>query len=229
MNPEILLIFPVLLFSLSLHEFAHSWTAKKGGDMTGTLEGRSTLNPISHIDPFGTLILPAVLYIMGAPIFAWAKPVPVTETQLRHSRWLIWVSMAGPASNILIALVAAAVMKIALLAGGDAADVAFHLGLSQKMQGIGVGAILFRVGIYFLQLNLMLAIFNMIPIPPLDGSKLVYYFFIRRNLNLYPFWISLNQFGFIAIYFLFMLIPVRRALSTAIEVPLIITLSWLGI
>jgi Zn-dependent protease len=145
----------VLLFAIIFHECAHGYVANKLGDPTARLEGRITLNPIPHIDPFGTVLLPLLtLLLPGGFFFGYAKPVPVTTTNLRNPRWdSIWVSLAGPASNFLLATLAA--VALALIPPGDARSV------SAFLQPLLITALF---------VNVYLGVFNLIPFPPLDGS-----------------------------------------------------------
>jgi Zn-dependent protease len=152
---EIAAIAAILFLSVVVHECAHGWVAYQLGDPTAKLAGRLTLNPLKHIDPVGTIFLPGVLIAMrlmnmGTPVFGWAKPVPVNFARLHHpKRDMIWVGLAGPAVNIVFAIL-------------------FSLFSKFEMSLFWQGIIAFAVFI-----NLLLAIFNLIPIPPLDGSRLV--------------------------------------------------------
>jgi Zn-dependent protease len=148
-----------VLFAITLHEVAHGWVANKLGDPTARMLGRLTLNPIKHIDPVGTILVPGFLLLVGGFLFGWAKPVPVTPHNLRQHRYgMAWVAAAGPVSNILQALVWAVVIRIALaneLALGWLAEPLYLMGLA----GISI--------------NLALAVLNLLPIPPLDGGRIV--------------------------------------------------------
>jgi Zn-dependent protease len=153
-------LFCVIVPSIILHEIAHGWVALIFGDDTAKRAGRLTLNPIAHVDPIGTLIVPALLALSGVGMFGWAKPVPVNVGRLRHPRNEgVLVSLAGPATNVVLAAVAYIVFRdfhgADTIAGGQFtavwAEVAFYLGL----------------------VNIWLAVFNMIPVPPLDGSVLL--------------------------------------------------------
>jgi len=149
----LLLYLPVLFFSVILHEYMHGYVAYRRGDDTAYLMGRLTFNPLPHIDPIGTIIVPALCFMSGLPIFGWAKPVPVNFTRLYSpQRDMAWVAAAGPLSNVFLIIFAALALKLLIGLG-------IHSGISIA---------LFMVVI---QVNLILAIFNMLPIPPLDGSK----------------------------------------------------------
>lgn len=149
----------VVLFSLTVHEAAHAWSAFRLGDDTAQRLGRLSLNPLVHIDPIGTVLLPLVAVATGAPLIGWAKPVPVDTRQLGHPRRdFMLVSAAGPASNLVLAVGAALVLRLAPSAAGGGFDVA------GPVLGIAVAA---------LQVNLLLALFNMIPVPPLDGGNVL--------------------------------------------------------
>lgn len=155
--PLKLTLFAVLLVSLSIHEAAHAWAADTLGDPTARMLGRLTINPVAHIDPIGTLLLPGIAILTGLPIIGWAKPVPVNLNQLRHPRRdFMYIAAAGPASNLLQALA---------LAG--AAWFLFPDGLS--LDG-GFAGMLLAQGIF---LNVLLALFNLIPVPPLDGGNVI--------------------------------------------------------
>ncbi|MEW5756698.1 MAG: site-2 protease family protein [Pseudomonadota bacterium] len=149
-----------LLFGITVHEVAHGWVAKQLGDPTAMMLGRLTLNPIKHIDPIGTLLVPGILLILGGFVFGWAKPVPVTYENLRHPRRdMALVAVAGPASNLLMALIWALIAKVGfMLMGPDTNWLAVPLIL---MGGTGV------------TFNLVLMVLNMLPIPPLDGGRIV--------------------------------------------------------
>ncbi len=146
-----------LLFAITLHEVAHGWVAYKFGDKTAYLGGRLSLNPIKHIDLVGTIIVPIILLITSPVIFGWAKPVPVDARNLRNPRSdMVYVALAGPVSNLLMALCWALVAKLA---------VGLHPWFSAPLQGMGL---------FGIQINVMLAVLNCLPIPPLDGGRAVY-------------------------------------------------------
>src|SRR5512140_3596592 len=155
---QVFIAFIVLLFSLTVHESAHAWTADRLGDPTARLLGRVSLNPVVHADPIGTVVFPLLSMISGLPLIGWAKPVPVNISRLRQRRsGYVLVAAAGPASNLLLALLAAgllALMPAAPMSVGSA----------------DVSAPLLTLLTRALYVNVLLAVFNMLPIPPLDGG-----------------------------------------------------------
>ena len=155
----ILIQFTLLVVSLSVHEAAHAWSADKLGDPTARLLGRVSLNPAVHVDPIGTIVFPLLAMISNLPLIGWAKPVPVGIQHLRGN-WrqkFMFIAAAGPASNLLMAVGAAAVLWV--ISGGPPLE---------STQGFGG-----RILMAFIQLNLLLAVFNMIPVPPLDGGNVL--------------------------------------------------------
>lgn len=222
----LLVVIPVLLFSLTVHEVAHAWTALKGGDHTSAYLGRLSFNPIVHIDPFGTIIVPALLLLMGQPPFMWAKPVPVNLLRLRRSVWHVYVAMAGPLSNLLLCLTMLLILKAVVFIGGDAVAVRF---LTASLSGGGdfVDAA-FVFAKVFLQMNIVLMLFNMIPIPPLDGSTLIYHYFVRHHRAVEEFWISFTPFGFIAIVVLLRLPGIGDLFYAAISTPYVFMIRWIA-
>jgi Zn-dependent protease len=162
---EFALLLPVLLFSIVIHEVAHAWVARREGDPTAERLGRITLNPLSHLDPVGSFVVPLALYLLpGGVIFGWAKPVPVNPANYREPvAGDIRVSLAGIVSNLLLALVFTILLAILFRVGASQDPV----GTSATLDGLGR---MLRFGIL---LNLVLAIFNLIPIPPLDGSHVL--------------------------------------------------------
>ncbi len=158
-----IIFLPVLIFAVVVHECAHGLVAKWCGDNTADREGRITLNPISHFDLWGTVLVPLILVVSGSGLmFGWAKPVPVNPNNFRHMRRDdIYVSMAGPASNFIIAFISALGIVIVSLF--------WPVALSSE----SIKSFLEQLLVYSIKINLLLALFNLVPIPPLDGSHVV--------------------------------------------------------
>ncbi|MBC7188670.1 site-2 protease family protein [Candidatus Aerophobetes bacterium] len=179
----IILGLVVLFFSVILHEVAHGLVAERHGDPTARIMGRITLNPLSHVDPIGTVFLPGLLIILNlfgsnVPIFGWAKPVPVNPANLNNPKKdMILVALAGPVTNIIIAFLLAFIFRFFVLPGSLA------------------GIVLF----YGTTINLFLAFFNLIPIPPLDGSRILSGF-LPEHLSFHL--AQIEPFGFIILIFL---------------------------
>lgn len=168
---EWILQVPVLFFSIIFHEFAHGYAAFRRGDDTAFLSGRLSLNPIPHIDPIGTIILPAICLMMNFPAIGWAKPVPVNPYRMHNPRRdMAMVAFCGPLSNILLAIAAALCFKLITVTSFVTGDLAFTL---MKVFGFAV------------LINLALAMFNLIPVFPLDGSNILLGLLRGRALEMY--------------------------------------------
>lgn len=148
-----------LLFAITVHEMAHGWVASLRGDQTAARLGRLSPNPLRHIDPVGTVIVPAVLYFLGGFVFGWAKPVPVDWRNLKHPRRdMALVAFAGPGANFVMAVFWVVLAKCSIWVEASAPWMAF---------------VLFNMAVAGVLVNLMLGVFNLFPIPPLDGSRIV--------------------------------------------------------
>jgi len=148
-----------VIFAITAHEVAHGWVALKLGDRTAQMMGRLTLNPLKHIDPIGTLLIPGLLLMVGGFIFGYAKPVPVTYQNLRNPKSdMAWVAIAGPAANLVMAVIWACVVK---------------LGLGFYQSGIAIGEPMLYMGIAGVLINTMLMVLNLLPLPPLDGGRIL--------------------------------------------------------
>ncbi len=155
------LVIP-LVIAIVFHEVAHGWTARLLGDPTAAQLGRLSLNPIKHVDPFGTIILPGMLKLAGLPVFGWAKPVPVIKGRLRNPRRdMMIVAAAGPGSNLVMALIGA--VALGLVTRGFAGGAEPSLGVSFLAANL----------LNFILLNIFLALFNLLPLPPFDGGHIV--------------------------------------------------------
>ncbi len=178
------LIFPAII----LHEIAHGYAAYLCGDPTAKWRGRLSLNPLRHIDPIGTIVLPAILILTGASPIGWAKPVPIDLSRTRHPRQALWIiGIAGPAMNLALALVGALLLRQLL-----------PLPFSQSTQ------LIVRVLAIFTFSNLMLMVFNLVPIPPLDGSRVVTALLPPRLAWEY---LRLERYGFLIVLALLNFVP----------------------
>ena len=179
--------FIVLIFSVILHELAHGYMAYSLGDPTAKYEGRLTFNPLKHLDPFGSIILPLMLFLTGIPILiGWAKPVPINPYNFKDQKWgELKVALAGPSTNFIIAVIFGLIIRF------------FSPVISPELIGF--------FGI-IMQLNLVLAFFNLVPIPPLDGSWILFHFLPDKFFKVKMF---LQKYGvIILIFFLFFQGPI---------------------
>jgi Zn-dependent protease len=185
-----LVTIPALVVAIVFHEVAHGWTALALGDPTAKEQRRLSFNPLRHVDPIGTLILPGILYLTGAPVFGWAKPVPVIKQRLRNPRFgMMAVAAAGPGTNFLLAIVAA--IALGLLARSDIEP--------EGATGIAIASLS-----AFILINLFLGLFNLLPLPPFDGSHIVEGLLPPRAARIYE---KLRPFGFPLLFLLLLVIP----------------------
>ena len=215
---QIFISFLVLVFSLTVHESAHAWAADRLGDPTARMLGRVSLNPAVHVDPVGTLLFPLVGLFTGAPIIGWAKPVPVATWRFEHPRRdYLMVAAAGPVSNLSLAFVAA--MALRLLPGGvsmlgvapvDAASAA------ESRVLVPIARFMWSA----LEINLLLAIFNLLPIPPLDGSSVLAGLLPERFAAVLD---RVRPYGFVLLYALMF----SGGFSLVVGTPYHYLLTWL--
>jgi len=198
-----------LVIAIVFHEVSHGLVANALGDPTAKRRGRLSFNPIKHVDPFGTVLLPMVLAVSGAPVFGWAKPVPVVSQRLRNPRYhMILVALAGPGMNLLLAVVAAIVF-----AGVVAAD----------PQGL-VWVFIIQNLVNFMVINVFLAIFNLIPLPPFDGGHVVEGLLPRR---LAVHFAKLRRFGFPLLIILLLIVPLLFPDANIIERTILPPVNWI--
>jgi Zn-dependent protease len=188
----------VFLFAISVHESAHAWMASRLGDPTARLLGRVTLNPIKHIDPIGTIVLPAIAMATGFPVIGWAKPTPVDPRNFKHYvRDDILTSVAGPVSNFLTA--SAAVCGLAFIARTSQLG---HIVVFNMVRGALTDAsVLMPLALLLyagMQINVLLGVFNLIPVPPLDGSHVIRHFLSTNALRIYD---SIGMWGLVILMF----------------------------
>lgn len=184
----------VLLFAISVHESAHAWMANRLGDPTAKMLGRVSLNPIVHIDPFGTILVPALLVLFGFPAFGWAKPTPVDSRNFKQIvRDDILTAVAGPVSNFLTAFLS--VVAVAILFHGT------MRGVPQNFRGADIGGPLAQLFFSAITINVVLAVFNLIPLPPLDGSHVIRHFLSYESLKLY------DRFGYFGLMIIMFVLP----------------------
>lgn len=205
-------VIPILT-AVILHEVAHGYVALRCGDDTALRMGRLTLNPLPHIDPVGTLLIPGFLLFAGSPwIFGYARPVPVNFSRLRNPRrHMVWVALAGPAMNIILA-VGCALLLHRLAAGLGVTPIEAVTAVST-----GYSAPLVQIAWYGMLINVVLAVFNMLPIPPLDGGRVMVGLlpvpYARRLAQLEPF-------GFLIVVFLLMTDSLRTLLGAPVRLVL---------
>jgi Zn-dependent protease len=179
-----------LVVAIVLHEISHGWVANAFGDPTARDLGRLSPNPIRHVDPIGTVVLPLVLAVSGAPVFGWAKPVPVVAGRMRNPRLhMMIVALAGPGMNLLLAMISGIVLALVRPEGPPS----------------GPGQLFLLMNLFnFIAINLFLAVFNLLPVPPFDGGHVVEGLLPRRAARHYS---KLSRFGFPLLIFLLLILP----------------------
>ena len=198
LDPVIFIV--LLIMSVILHEVSHGLVARRLGDRTAEMAGRLTLNPIPHIDPFGSVLLPAMLAISGAPVFGWARPVPVNPRSFNHpTEGMALTALAGPVSNLTLALIAGRVLLPAT--SGIVADLVWAFGV----------------------INVVLAVFNLLPIPPLDGSRMLPLFLGDRGRAAYA---KVEPYGFLILFAVLFIIP---GATRWLSVPISTVSDWMGL
>ena len=174
---EFIFQIAVLIMSIVIHEVAHGYAARYYGDLTAEYEGRLTLNPVKHIDPVGSVFVPLLSYLFGGFVFGWAKPVPYNPYNLKPGRWPeAFVALAGPLSNIGLAVVFGLLLRL--------------------MENPSLSFVTITAGIVYI--NVLLAVFNLMPVPPLDGSKLLFALFPEKIYKLRSFF---ERYGLILVLF----------------------------
>jgi Zn-dependent protease len=192
---QFILYMVALVFSLSVHESAHAWTSNLFGDDLARLQGRISLNPAAHVDPIGTLLFPAIAFFTGAPLIGWAKPTPVNPLKWRNKRVAnFWVSAAGAISNFIIAFIAGIAIR-ALYSFGVLAVMGGRFRPINTDSAIATGAV--ELLVVFFILNVALGVFNLLPIPPLDGSKVLASILPERFEVGFE---TLEKFGFLLLF-----------------------------
>ena len=207
---QVFIAFLVLLFSLTVHEAAHAWSADRLGDATARMLGRVSLNPAVHIDPIGTILFPLIALLTNLPIIGWAKPVPVNILQL-HGNWrrkFMAIAAAGPASNVVMAAVAAIILQV--VRPGD----------MESTGAIEVSTPLTTLLEMTVLINVLLAVFNMVPIPPLDGGNVLSVLLRGPVADAFD---RLRPYGFLILYAMMF----TGTLTALISPPASFLLSWL--
>jgi len=182
----------VLLFAICVHESAHAWMANRLGDPTAKMLGRVSLNPLVHIDPFGTIIMPLILIVLGFPPFGWAKPTPVDTRNFKHLvKDDILTSVAGPVSNFITAFLA--VIALAIIWHGSGTVI------GSQTHSADIATPLAKLFYDAMYINVILAVFNLIPLPPLDGSHVIRHFLSYNALRVYD---RMGYAGLVVIMFI---------------------------
>ncbi|WP_120076062.1 site-2 protease family protein [Aurantiacibacter odishensis] len=203
------ILIPCLVIAIVFHEVAHGWTALMLGDPTAKEQRRLSLNPIRHVDPVGTLLVPGGLALAGLPVFGWAKPVPVIKQRLDNPRFgMMAVAAAGPGTNFILALIGAVLLGLSF--DGNAAS-----GAAPDLVTTAL--------VYFISINLFLALFNLLPIPPFDGSHIVEGLLPPSAARIYD---KLRPFGMILLFALLLVVPYVFPEANIIERFVVPPVEW---
>jgi Zn-dependent protease len=197
---DLLYLVPILLISLTVHEVSHGWVAYRMGDPTAKSHGRLSLNPLKQLDPIGTAMF-IITYLFWGVVFGWAKPIPISPYYFKNrQRGMAIVGAAGPASNFIMAVIFGLILRFA--------------GPPLEEAGTSTAVVILNVLFMFVQINIVLGVFNLLPIPPLDGSRVVGAFLPRRA---YEYWVAIDRYGFMIIIVLLIVLQgqVGRMLSGA--------------
>lgn len=204
------LIVPLIL-AIVFHEIAHGWTARALGDPTAAEQKRLSLNPLRHVDPVGTILVPGALKLMGAPVFGWARPVPVNAMRLRNPRRdMMLVGAAGPAMNLLLALIGAVALGLLVRSQSGAEPAGLAQFLAENL-------------VNFLLINVFLALFNLLPLPPFDGSHIVEGLLPERAALAYR---RLRPLGFPLMLVLLVLLPTWLPGANVVERFVVPPVRW---
>lgn len=199
LTPERILFLPVLWISLICHEVGHAYAAYLAGDDTARLQGRLSFNPLHHMDPVGTVVIPILQIFVGIPLIGWAKPVPINPARFRAGYWRIVVALAGVTMNLTLLATSLIVYKVAIVAGWVPGVESLQRGAPAPEGPGAMVALVLQLGIL---LNLSLTLFNLLPIPPLDGSHIFLYFIRTRDSVAFYIFAFLERFGFIILLLL---------------------------
>lgn len=225
MTNEIVLVgfyILIFLFSVIIHEVSHGLVALYLGDATAKYAGRLNLNPLRHLDLYGSVILPIMMFFFFGFPFGWAKPVPYNPYNLRDQKWgPAWVALGGPGSNILLALVFGLAAKLILIPVSVKAGIIENFYYARNWENLATiisgsfGSVLYALFIMVVFWNVLLAFFNLIPFPPLDGSKLLFSFITLKTETM----IMLEQFGFVVLFLFIILFsaPLGAFLHSMLE------------
>lgn len=200
---DLLYVVPIILISLTAHEVSHGWVAYRMGDPTAKSMGRLSLNPVKQLDPIGSLMFVFTYLAFGA-MFGWAKPIPVSAYYFKNrQRGMAIVGAAGPLANFILAVIFGVILRFA--------------GQPLYDTGTSVGNVILRILFTMVQINIVLGIFNLIPIPPLDGSRVLGAFLPRRA---YEYWVAIDRYAFMIFIFIFIALrgPLGSILYGAIRI-----------